>query len=138
MAFGYAVALRNARLNLVRDAIDADLPTNPGTVKIYDGTRPATGAAITDQVLLTTGTFSDPSAPNAAAGVLTFSAITYGDAVADGTATWARVADGSGAFVADGSVGTAGSGADFIMNSVGIVELGPVVHISAQITAGNP
>jgi len=137
MALGYATTLRNSRLDLVRDAIDADSPTNAGTVKIYSGTRPATAAAITDQVLLSTGTFSDPSAANASAGVLTFSTITYTNAVADGTATWARIEDGAGTFVADADVGVTGSGADITLNSVGLVTSGPVTHVSATITSGN-
>lgn len=135
MAFGYKVPLRNARLNLVRDDIDADIAA--GVITILSGTRPATGAAITAQVALTIGTFSLPCAPDAASGELTFSAITYGDALADGTATWARIEDGAGAFVADASVGIPDSGADVILNSVGIVTGGPVTHVSAKITAGN-
>jgi hypothetical protein len=135
MAFGYKVSLRNARLDLVRAEIDAD--TDPGTIAILSGTRPATGAAITTQVELAIGTFSDPSAPAASSGELTFDAITYGDAIADGQATWARITDGAGAFVADASVGLPDSGADIILNSVGIVEGGPVSHVSAKITAGN-
>jgi hypothetical protein len=135
MALGYAVDLRNDRLDLVRDRIDAD--TNPGTIKIYSGTRPATGAAITDQVLLTTGTFAKPSGAASVAGVFAFEAITYVNGITDGTATWARIADGAGAFVADGSVGIVGSGADVILNSVGILEDGIVLHVSATLTAGN-
>jgi len=135
MALGYAMDLRNARLDLVRDRIDAD--TDPGTIKIYSGTRPATGAAITSQVLLVTGTFDKPSAPDAVDGVLEFEDITYTNGITDGMATWARIEDGDGAFVADGSVGIAGSGADVIINSVGILEDGPVLHVSATITAGN-
>ena len=135
MTIAYSTALKNARLDLVATAIDAGAAA--GTVKIYDGTRPATGAAITTQTLLVTGTFSDPCAAAASAGTLTFSAITYGFAAATGTATWARIADSDGNFVADASVGTSGSGADFILNSTGIVVDGVVNHVSAAITAGN-
>lgn len=135
MSLGYIASLRNSRLNLVRDAIDAAV--SAGTVKIYSGTRPATGGAISGPTLLTSGTFSDPSAPNASGGELTFSAITYTDAVADGTATWARIADGDGNFVADCDVGTSGSGAEIILNSTSFVTGGPVTHVSAKITAGN-
>lgn len=135
MTMGYATTLRNTRLNDIRDAIDAGAAA--GTVKIYTGTRPATGAALSGNTLLSTGTFSDPSAPSAASGVLTFSSITYTDAVADGTATWARIEDSDGTFVADASVGTTGSGEDITLNAVTFVTGGPVNHVSATITAGN-
>ena len=136
MTMGYDETLRNARLNLVRDAIDDD--TDPGTITIYSGTRPDTGAAVTTQVALSVGTFSDPSAPDADDGELVFDTITYTDALADGTATWARIADGADNFVADADVGGPGSGADVVLNSTGLVEDGPVTHVSAKITAGNP
>ena len=136
MALGYRVELRNARLNLVRDYIDA--AATAGVIKIYSGTRPASsGGALSGNTLLASGTFSDPSAPNAAAGVLTFSAITYGNAVATNTATWARIEDGDGLFVSDADVGAVGSGADIIVNSVDFVSGGPVTHVTATITSGN-
>lgn len=132
MALGINVTLRNARLNVLRDAIDAGV--GPGVVKIYSGTRPATGGAAT--TLLGTVTCSDPCAPNAASGVLTFSAFTEdSSADADGTATWARAEDSAGTFVADMSVGT--SGTDLIMNTVTIVTGGPIRIDSGTITEGN-
>ena len=136
MALGYVAALRHARLNLVRDYIDAG--PGAGTVKIYTGVRPATGGALSGNTLLTTGTFADPSAPDASGGELVFSAITYTNAAADGDAAWARIEDSTGAFVADASVGVSGSGADFILNSVSMVTDGTVSHVSAKIITGNP
>jgi len=136
MTLAYAESVRHARLDAVTAAIDAGAAA--GTIKIYDGTRPATGVAITDQTLLVSGAFTDPAAPAASAGVLGFSTITYATAVASGTATWCRVADSDGTFVFDGDVGEAGSGADFVLNSTGIVVDGVVTHIEASITAGNP
>jgi len=135
MTLGYNVALRNSRLDLLRDDIDA--ATTAGTIKIYSGTRPATGAALSGNTLLSSGTFSDPSAPNAASGVLTFNTITYTDAVADGTATWARIEDGDGNFVADASVGLTGSGEDITLNAVAFITGGPVSDEGATITHGN-
>jgi hypothetical protein len=133
---GYNVTIRNSRLNLVRDAIDAN--ASPGVVKIYSGTRPGTaGGAIGTSVLLASGTFAKPSAANASGGVLTFHAITYTNAVATNTATWARVEDGAGVFVADGDVGPSGSGTDIQVTSVDFVTGGPVTHVSASITAAN-
>lgn len=133
MALGFATALRNARLDQITAKIDAGV--GAGLLRIYDGTRPATGGAAT--TLLAELTFSDPSAAAAAAGVLTFSAITKdSSANAPGTATWARIVDSAGTFVMDCSVGT--SGADINLNSTSI-SVGQEVSItSATITEGNP
>lgn len=129
---GLVAAVRNSRLNAIRDAADAG--AGPALFRVYDGTRPATGGTAT--VLLAELTFSDPSAPNASAGVLTFSAITAdASANATGTATWGRVVDSTGAFVADFSVGT--SGADYILNTVSITAGVAVSCTSAVLTEGN-
>lgn len=133
MAIGYVPTLRNARLNAVSAAIDAG--AGAGLLRVYDGTRPATGGTAT--TLLAELTFSDPSAAAASGGVLTFSAITAdSSANATGTATWARAVDSTGAAVADFNVATSGS--DININSTGISS---GVQVSASgtntITAGN-
>lgn len=134
MAFGFATTLRNSRLNAIRDAIDAG--AGAGKLRIYSGTRPATGAAITSQTLLAELTFSDPCAPAASGGVLTFSAITADTAAdATGTATWARIVDSTGTFVADCNVGTSGS--DINLNSTAIQVNAEVSVTSATLTDGN-
>jgi hypothetical protein len=127
------VAMRNARLQLLVDAIDGG--AGAGTLKFYTGPKPATGAAITTETLLGTLTLSDPCG-TVATGVLTFAAITQ-DAAADatGTAVWARALDSTGAFCADFTVGT--SAADIILNTVSIVAGGPISITSFTITAGN-
>jgi hypothetical protein len=118
------------------DALNARLNLGAGaaTLKIYDGTQPANAnTAITTQVLLAELTFTDPAAPAAAAGVLTFSAIAS-DASANnsGTATWARLADSNGNAVTDCDVGT--SGATINLNTVTIVAGAPVSMTSGSIT----
>lgn len=130
MAIGLALTIRNNRLNIIRDAIDAGGAA--GLLHFYTATRPATGAAITDQVLLGTVTFSYPSAPDAANAALTFSAFTE-DTSADngGIAAWARAADSAGNFAADLSVGGQGSGADIELNTTSISAGGPI-----QVTSG--
>lgn len=133
MALGFATALRNARLDEIAAAINAG--AGAGLLRIYDGSRPATGGAAT--TLLAELTFSDPCAAGAAAGVLTFSAITKdSSANAPGTATWARIVDSDGTFVMDCSVGT--SGADINLNSTSISAGQEVSITSATITEGNP
>jgi hypothetical protein len=102
MTLGIKVEIRNAGLNLIRDAIDGG--AGAGKLKFYNGTRPATGGAAT--TLLGTVVCSDPSAPDAATGVLTFSAFTEdSNAAAEGVSTWARLTDSDDAFVADVNVG---------------------------------
>ena len=134
MALGYVTAVRNSRLNAVRDAIDAG--AGAGLLRIYDGTRPSTGG--TPTTLLAELTFSDPCASNASGGVLTFNAITAdSSANATGTATWWRGVDSTGAAVVDGNCGTSGS--DMNLNSTSITS---GVQVSATgtntFTAGNP
>lgn len=110
MAVVLGNSAKNAMLNALRALIDAG--SGAGTIKIYTAPKPSNGAAVTSQTLLAELTFSDPSAPTAAGGVLTFDPIT-GDssANASGTATWARISDSAGNFVADLDVSdTLGSG----------------------------
>lgn len=137
MAVSLSEAIRNQHLDNIRDAIDDD--TDPGVIEIYDGSRPSTGGeAVSTQTLLGTCTFSMPSAPNASGGVLTFDSIEE-DSAADesGTASWARVNDGAGNWVMDMDVGESGSGASLILNTVEIVEGGPIRIDSGVLTAGN-
>jgi len=132
MTVGINVTIRNARANLIRDAVDAG--AGAGLFRVYDGSRPATGGAAT--TLLAELTFTDPSAANASGGVLTFSAITAdASANATGTATWGRMVDSTGAFVEDFSVGT--SGADYILNTTSITIGLNVSCTSATQTEGS-
>lgn len=130
MSVGYSTTLRNARLDAITTAIGAS-----GLLRIYDGTRPASGGAAT--TLLAQLTLSATFAPAASLGVLTASAI-GSDASADatGTATWARLTTSAGVFVADMGVGT--SGQEVTLNTVSIVITGTVACTSLVITAGNP
>lgn len=134
MALALTEAIRNAHLNEIRDAIDAG--TGAGVINIYSGTRPSSGG--TETTLLGTCTFSDPSAPDASGGVLTFDSITEDSSADDtGTATWARIEDSDGNWVADMDVGESGSGAELILNTTDIVSGGPIRIDSASLTAGN-
>jgi hypothetical protein len=137
MTLGFSTTLRNNRATQTLNAIDAN--ASAGQILIYSGTRPATGAAITAQLLLATLTLSKPSG-TVSGGVLTLAAITSGTgsaaATASGTdATWARIVDGGGTFVADASVGT--SGADINLSAVHIVTGATVSVTSGTITEGN-
>lgn len=130
MALGYIVGLRNTQLNAITTQAGAS-----ALLRIYSGTRPATGGTAT--TLLAQLTCNATFAPAASAGVLTLNAITQeSSAPATGTATWFRIVQSNGTtHVMDGSVGT--SGQDMNLNSTSIVTGGTVNLTSATITAGN-
>lgn len=129
MTTGYATTLRNAQLDAITTAVG-----NAGKLRIYDGTRPATGGAAT--TLLAEFTLGTPFSGAAAAAVLspTLPADTTG--VAAGTATWFRITTSGAAAVIDGSAGT--SGADLILNTT-TISIGVAVSVTGfTITRGNP
>lgn len=129
--FRLATATQNQLATDLKTLIDAG--SGAGTIKIYDGSQPANAnTAVSGQTLLATLTFSKPSFGAAAAGVITAAAIAQVNAVASGSATWARIADSTGATVFDCDVGT--SGATINLNTVSIVSGGPVVISSFTIT----
>lgn len=129
MTVGLSTTARNARLDAITTAVGS-----AGKLRIYNGSRPATGGTAT--TLLAELTLGSPFAPAASSGVLTANAIT-GDTSADatGTATWARVVTSGGTFVMDCSVGT--SAADLILATVSIVAAAAVNVTSFVITEGN-
>ena len=130
MALAYSTTVRNAMLDSITTAIGAS-----GLLRIYDGTRPASGGAAT--TLLAQLALSATAAPAASGGVLTFNTITQdSSADATGTATWFRITTSGGTFVIDGSVATSGS--DLNMTTTSIVITQPVGVTSAVITEGNP
>lgn len=131
MALAYATNLRNARM----DAITT-FAGGSALLRIYDGTRPATGGTAT--TLLAELTCNATFAPAASGGVLTLNAITQDtSANATGTATWFRIVKSDGTtHVLDGNVGTSGS--DLNLTTTSIVATQPVGVASAVLTEGNP
>jgi hypothetical protein len=123
-------ALRNARLDAITTFTGAS-----GKLRIYSGTRPATGGAIT--TLLAELTLNATFAPAASGGVLTLNAITDDSAAdATGTATWFRIFKSDGTtIVMDGSVGT--SGADLNLATTSLVAGAIVSVTSFTITEAN-
>lgn len=127
MALGYIATLRNNRLDEITTAVGAS-----GLLRIYSGTRPATGGTETTQLaeLACSATF----APAATGGVLTINAIASDtNADASGTPTWARFTTSAGAAVVDMSAAV-GSG-DLNLDAT-IVATGTVAVSSAVITDG--
>lgn len=129
MALGYVATLRNAQLDAITTAVGTS-----GKLRIYSGSRPATGGTAT--TLLAELPCSATFAAAASGGVLTLNALTT-DASADasGTATWFRILTSANAAVLDGDVGTSGS--DLNLNSTSITAGGSVAVTSFTITAGN-
>jgi hypothetical protein len=132
MTLGIAAAIRNAMLDEITAAIDAQ--AGAGLFRVYQGSRPATGGTAT--TLLAEMTFSTTSFPAASAGAMTANAITAdSSANATDTASWFRWVDASANHVLDGSVGT--SGQDFNLNTTSIVTGAQVSCTSCQLTAPN-
>jgi len=138
MTIGIATTIRNNILEQIIDAFDAAV--SPGAILLYtEGSgRPATGGAITDQVLLGTIGLSDPCA-TIDAGVLTFDAFTE-DPIADDTGqiAFARGVDGDGNFVMDLGCGISGSGEELIFNTLNVQAGGVIQILSGSLTEGNP
>lgn len=130
MALGMNTLLRNAML----DAITT-FAAGSCKLRIYNGTRPATGGTAT--TLLAELTCNATFAPASSGGVLTLNSITTNNAAATGTASWFRIVKSDGTtHVCDGNVGTSGS--DLNLSSTAITSGNPVSVSSFTITAGNP
>jgi hypothetical protein len=130
MALGYVAALRNAQLDAITTQVGAS-----GLLRIYSGSRPATGG--TETTVLAELTCNATFAPAASGGVLTLNAITAdSSANATGTATWFRILTSGAVAKIDGDVGTSGS--DLNLNSTSVTSGGTVSITSFTITAGNP
>lgn len=131
MALAYSTTLRNAMLDAITTAAGAS-----ALLRIYDGSRPATGGTAT--TLLAELTCNATFAPSASSGVLTLNSITQdSSANATGTATWFRIVKSDGTtHVMDGSVGTSGS--DLNLTTTSITSGQPVSVASFVITEGNP
>lgn len=130
MALGYNATLRNNQLDEI-----TGLAGGSALLKIFSGSRPATGGAETTQLaeLTCNATF----AAAASGGVLTLNAISDDTSADDtGTATWFRIESSGATHVMDGDVGT--SGADLNFDSVSFVSGGTVAVDSFTITNGNP
>jgi hypothetical protein len=133
MALGMNVLLRNARL----DAITA-FTAGSALLRVYSGSRPATGGAAT--TLLAQLTCNATFAPGASSGVLTLNSISPAtSAAATGTATWFRLVKADGTtHVTDGSVSTVAAGTgDMRLDDTSIVLGGTVAISTATITEGN-
>lgn len=127
------VALVATTRNNMLDEIDTDIGAS-GLLRIFSGTRPATGGAETTK--LAELALSATAFGAAAAGVLTANSISDDTSADDtGTASWARLTTSAGAAVLDCDV-TQG-GADLSFDSTSFVAGGTVSVTSFVLTAGN-
>lgn len=116
--------------NNLRDSL-ANCVTDGGTLYVRTGAQPASAETTAPGTLLVQMDALYFTAPSE--GSKSLSATVPGTAVAAGTATWARYSDGT--INIDGTVGIAGSGADFIISSTAIVVDDVVTLQSMNITA---
>ena len=133
MALGFDVTLRNNMLDEITARAGAS-----ALLRIYDGTRPATGGAVTN--LLAQLTCNATFAAAASSGVLTMNSIASDtSAAATGTATWFRIVQSDGSTHAmDGDVSTVAAGTgDMQLDDTAIVLGGTVAISSGTFTAGN-
>lgn len=124
---------KNAVLLPIRTDIDSG--SGAGKLRIYSGTIPATPETAASGTLLAELTLSDPCAPVAYGGVLTFSAITQ-DSSADetGTAGYARVLSSDNVAIFDCDVTATGAGGTLQLNTTSIVKFGPVLVTAFTLT----
>lgn len=130
MTIRLVTGLRNAMAGQVTAHVDTGAPA--GTVEIRTGTQPASANDPDEGTLLATFTLADPAFGSAVDGVITLAGVpiaTTGDAA--GTAGHARVKDGNGATVFDGSVGGPSSGEDFEMSTTTVS-----VDLDLELTSG--
>lgn len=128
MAISYVTTTRNARMDTITTAIGAS-----GKLRVFSGTKPATGGAET--TLLASLPLSATAAAAAASGVLTLNAITNDtNAAASGTPTWARLTTSANAAVVDM---TAGVGSGDLNFNAAIVATGIVSCSSFVLTEGS-
>lgn len=130
MALGLNATLRNNMLDQITSRAGAS-----ALLRIYSGTRPATGGTAT--TLLAELTCNATFAPSASGGVLTLNSITQDSSANNtGTATWFRIVQSDGTtHVLDGDVGTSGS--DLNLTTTSITATQPVSVTSFTITAPN-
>lgn len=132
----FSSGLRNDRSTQILNRLD-DSGVGNAKIKLYTGTKPSTGGAITTQVLLGTCDMSNPSG-SVSGPTYTANAISD-DVSADntGTATWCRVLSAADAFVMDMDVTDTTGAGPCKLTSTSIIAGGKITVASFTITEGN-
>lgn len=129
MAHAFTTAVRTAMMQAIIDQAGAS-----AKLALYDGTRPATGAAVTTQQKLAEFTLGSVIG-TAATATLTLGAVSNVNGLITGTPTWFRLTKSDGTAIWDGSVGASGS--DMNMTPLAITSGQPVGISGATLTAPN-
>ena len=126
MALRLSDSVRNAKADAAVDKLDVGTTAAGGSIKIYTGSQPATPATSATGTLLATVVLVNPAFGSASAGVATMADPASVNAVATGTAGWARFADRDGAVCFDGDVTATGGGGVVTLSSTSLTSGGPV------------
>lgn len=130
MDLSIAVGLNEARLTATRDYLDAG--GDNAKLQLYTAPRPAPGAAITTQVLLSEIDLTEPCG-TVAANVLNLTAALPGLVLNSGSAAWGRVVDGSGNYAIDGDASDMAGSGHFKLDDVVLIAGGTVALVSAVL-----
>lgn len=138
---GLPTDLRNARLDIIRSAIDVGADEYyPAYLEIYSGVRVPTGEELDEYdnaELLLIVDFSYPCAPAVSNGKLTFDTMYPREVLVAGVATWARIRNGDDDFVLDCSVSLVGGSGDVKLSSIELFLGDDVLYVSAELNEGN-
>lgn len=126
MTVGVSTDVKNSALIGIRALIDGG--ADSGLIKVYDSPRPATGAAITTQILLAEIEFNDPSFADPVSATMTMNVPLTTNGLANGTALWARITDSDDNFVMDIDVGDLASSAELKLSDEAIT-LGGLINV---------
>ena len=119
-------SVRSAKTAAATAKLDVGTGTAGGTIKIYSGAQPATPATAASGTLLATVVLPAPAFGAPVAGVAAMGDPASVNAVASGTAGWARFADRDGAVCWDGHVTATGGGGVVELSSVALTSGAPV------------
>lgn len=131
MTVRISTASRNAGLDASFDRVDIG---GAGVIRIYTGGQPATADTAATGTLLATLPLNNPGFNPAAGGVksINLAVTVQANAVASGTAGWARMFNGNDEPIFDGSVAVAGG--DFTINTTALISAQAVVLQGGTIT----
>ncbi|MGO4151430.1 hypothetical protein [Cupriavidus sp. YAF13] len=135
MTLAFSTTVIADRLKALTRAIDGGGAA--GVLNIYDGTRPATGAAITSQNKLAALPFAYPSAGTISGTTLPLLLGASQLALKTGTAAWGRIVASDGTFVADLDVTASGGTGEVQLAAAGTptVQLYEGGDISASVAS---
>jgi len=139
MTIGLDTTIRTGRLQTVLDAVDFEGDEyDSAHLLIYSGDRPVTGGAVDEYEndLLVDFSLSFPCG-TIINNVLTFGVVASVLGLLYGFASWARLIDSNGVFVADLSVTDTNGVGDIKISSLEIFVGIAVYFVSGAITEGN-